>query len=111
MEKARKITNLISWGIVIITGFLLLFHWNSIPESVIVHIGAGISYGSKNTLIVLFIVEIVLNILFTLQHDVSFIRELKKAKVSSGLAEAAKIVIQIAAVIILSVFVLLAVML
>ena len=85
MEKARKITNLISWGIVIITGFLLLFNWNSIPESVIVHIGAGISYGSKNTLIVLFIVEIV--------------------------AEAATIVIQIAAVIILSVFVLLAVML
>ena len=66
---------------------------------------------SKNTLIVLFIVEIVLNILFTLQYDVSFIRELRKKKISYGLAEAVAIVIQIAAVIILSVFVLLAVML
>ena len=85
----------------------IFFHAES-TENII---GAGISYGSKNTLIVLFIVEIVLNILFTLQYDVSFIRELKKKKVSYGLAEAAAIVIQIAAVIILSVFVLLAVML
>lgn len=110
MEKARKITNLISWGIVIITGLLLLLNWPDIPSSVIVHIGAGISYGSKNTLIVLFIVDIVLNVLFTLRYDIPFVRELRKTRVSSGVPEAAAIVMQIAAVIILSVFVLLAVM-
>lgn len=109
MEKARKITNVISWGIVVITGILLLVCWKDIPALVITHIGAGISYGSKNILLMIFGVELVVNVLFTLHYDIPFIREMRKSKVSSGLLDVMAIVIQIAAVIILSLFVLLAV--
>lgn len=110
MEKARKITNGICWGITIITGLLLLVSWKEIPALVITHIGAGVSYGSKNTLLVIFGIEIVVNVLFMLHYDIPFIREMRKTKMSSGLLNVMAIVIQIAAVIILSLFVLLAVM-
>ena len=109
MKKARKITNGISWGIVAITGILLLFSWKDIPESVITHIGAGISYGSKNTLLLIFGVEFIVSLLFTLNYDIPFVREMRKAKVSSRLLNIASIIIQITVLITLSLFILLAV--
>ena len=109
MEKARKITNSVSWGIVTITGILLIVSWKDIPTLVITHIGAGISYGSKNILLLILGVELVVNVLFTLRCDIPIIREIRKTKVSSKLLDITAIAIQIIAVIILSLFVLLAV--
>ena len=109
MEKARKIINGISWGIVVITGILLFANWRTIPSLVITHIGAGISYGNKNILLIIFCIELVVSVLFTLHYDIPIIREIRKTKVSSKLLDITAIAIQIIAVIILSLFVLLAV--
>ena len=52
------------------------------PTLVITHIGMGISYGSKNILPMLFCVELMVNVLFTLRYDIPLIREMRKSKVS-----------------------------
>ena len=109
MENAKKIISIISWGIVVLTGILLIVNWNDISPLVITHIGMGISYGSKNILPMLFCVELVINVLFTLHYDIPIIREMRKSKVSSKFLDVMAIIIQMAAVIILSLFILLAV--
>ena len=109
MEKARKIINGISWGIVVITGILLFANWRTIPSLVITHIGAGISYGNKNILLIIFCIELVVSVLFTLHYDIPIIREMKKSKVANNLLNIMEIVIQMVVVIILSLFVLLTV--
>lgn len=78
MEKMRKIINGISWGIVVITGILLIIEWNDIPALVITHIGTGISYGSKNLLPILFCIELVVTVLFTLHYDIPLVRDMRK---------------------------------
>ena len=109
MEKARKIISGISWGIAVLTGILLIVSWNNIPALVITHIGMGISYGSKNILPMIFFFFFAVNILFTLRCDILTIREMRKSKVSSKFLDVTAIVIQMVAVIIMSSFVLLAV--
>ena len=109
MEKVRKIINGISWGIVVLTGIILIVSWNDIPTSVITHIGMGISYGSKNILPMLFCVEFVVNVLFTFRYDIPLIQEMRKSKVSSKFLDIMAIIMQMVVVVILSLFVLLAV--
>lgn len=109
MQKVRKIINGISWGIVVLTGIILIVSWNDIPTSVITHIGMGISYGSKNILPMLFCVELVVNVLFTFRYDIPLIQEMRKSKVSSKLLDVMAIIMQMVVVVILSLFVLLAV--
>ena len=107
MEKVKKIINSISWVIVALTGILLIVKW--IPALVITHIGMGISYGSKNILPMLFCIELVVTFLFTLRYDIPFIREMRKSKVSRKFLDIMAIIIQMVGVVILSLFVLLAV--
>ena len=107
MEKVKKIINSISWVIVALTGILLIVKWNDIPALVITHI--GISYGSKNILPMLFCIELVVTFLFTLRYDIPFIREMRKSKVSRKFLDIMAIIIQMVGVVILSLFVLLAV--
>ena len=76
---------------------------------VITHIGAGISYGNKNILLIIFCIVFVVSVLFTLHYDIPIIREMKKSKVSNNLLNIMEIVIQMVVVIILSLFVLLTV--
>ena len=83
--------------------------WNDIPALVITHIGMGISYGSKNILPMLFCIELVVTFLFTLRYDIPFIREMRKSKVSRKFLDIMAIIIQMVGVVILSLFVLLAV--
>ena len=109
MEKVKKIINSISWVIVALTGILLIVKWNDIPALVITHIGMGISYGSKNILPMLFCIELVVTFLFTLRYDIPFIREMRKSKVSRKFLDIMAIIIQMVGVVILSLFVLLAV--
>ncbi len=47
MDKIKKIVNYVSWIIIGMTGILLLVNWENIPETVVTHIGAGISYGGQ----------------------------------------------------------------
>lgn len=75
----------------------------------ITHIGMGISYGSKNILPMLFCIELVVTFLFTLRYDIPFIREMRKSKVSRKFLDIMAIIIQMVGVVILSLFVLLAV--
>ena len=93
MEKVKKIINSISWVIVALKGILLM----------------GISYGSKNILPMLFCIELVVTFLFTLRYDIPFIREMRKSKVSRKFLDIMAIIIQMVGVVILSLFVLLAV--
>lgn len=109
MEKVRKIVNSISWGIVVVTGIILIASWNDIPKSVITHIGMGISYGSKNILPMLFFIELMVTVLFTLRCDVPLIRDMRKSKVSSKFLGVMAIIMQIIVVAVVSLFILLAV--
>ena len=109
MEKVRKMIKVISWAIVVLTGIILFGSWNDMPTLVITHIGMGISYGSKNILPMLFCVELMVNVLFTLRYDIPLIREMRKSKVSSKFVDVMAIIMQMVAVVILSLFVLLAV--
>ena len=45
MDKIKKIINYVSWIIIGMSGILLLVNWENIPETVVTHIGFGISYG------------------------------------------------------------------
>ena len=93
-----------------LTGILLIVKWNDIPALVITHIGMGISYGSKNILPMLFCIELVVTFLFTLRlTTIPFIREMRKSKVSRKFLDIMAIIIQMVVVVILSLFVLLAV--
>lgn len=78
MDRIKKIINYITWAMIAVTGILFFANWNNIPESVITHIGLGVSYGSRNNLILLFIIEIIINTAFTLGYDIPFIRGMKK---------------------------------
>ena len=110
MDKVKKIINYISWIIILALAAGLLIRWGDIPESVIIHIGFGqISYGSKNMLLVLLAVEILLNIVFTLGYDVSFIREMRKTKQSAAAVGLMSAVLQIIAVTVMGFFILAAI--
>ena len=58
MDKIKKIINYVSWIIIGMSGILLLVNWENIPETVVTHIGLGISYGDKNNLIMFLIIEL-----------------------------------------------------
>ena len=63
MDKIKRIINYVSWGIIGITGLIFVVNWENIPASVITHIGFGsVSYGSKYTLIIIFVIEIIVPI-------------------------------------------------
>lgn len=110
MNKVKRIINYISWIIILALTAGLLIRWGNIPESVIMHIGFGqISYGSKNMLLVILAVEILLNIVFTLGYDVSFIREMRKTKQSAAAVGLMSAVLQIIAVIVMGFFILAAI--
>ena len=109
MEKVRKTVNSISWGIVVLTGIILIASWNDIPKLVITHIGMGISYGSRNIMPMLFCIELMVNVLFTLRYDIPLIRDMRKSKVSSKFLGVMAIIMQIIVVAIVSLFILLAV--
>ena len=105
MDKVKKIINYISWIIILILAAGLLIRWGNIPENVITHAGFGqISYGNKYMLIVILVLEILLNTVFTLGYDVSFIREMKKTKQPAGVIRFVSAVLQIAALIIIGFF-------
>lgn len=106
MDKIKKIVNYVSWIIIGMTGILLLVNWENIPETVVTHIGAGISYGGKKNLILFFIIEVIINAVFTAGYDVSFIREMKKTRQSSYLAEIISMAVRVLAVLIISAFIL-----
>ncbi|HIY31406.1 MAG TPA: hypothetical protein H9732_11100 [Candidatus Mediterraneibacter avicola] len=106
MDRIKKIINYITWAMIAVTGILFFANWNSIPESVITHIGLGISYGSRNNLILLLIVEIIINVLFTLGYDIPFIREMRKTGQPSYIIAGISMVIQVIAVLIMSAFIL-----
>ena len=87
-----------------------MIRWGDIPESVIIHIGfRQISYGSKNMLLVILAVGILLNIVFTLGYDVSFIREMRKTKQSAAAVGLMSAVLQIIAVNVIGFFILAAI--
>ena len=109
MEKVRKTVNSISWGIVVLTGIILIASWNDIPKLVITHIGMGISYGSRNILPMLFCIELMVTVLFTLRYDIPLIRDMRKSKVASKFLGVMAIIMQIIVVAIVSLFILLAV--
>ena len=110
MDKVKKIINYISWIIILALATRLLIAWRDRPDTVIIHIGFGqISYGSKNILLVILAVEILLNIIFTLGYDVSFIREMRKTKQSAAAVGLMSAVLQIIAVTVIGFFILAAI--
>ena len=110
LDKFKKIINYISWIIILALAAGLLIRWDNIPEFVIMHIGFGqISYGNKNMLLVILAVGILLNIVFTLGYDVSFIREMRKTKQSATAVGLMSAVLQIIAVTVIGFFILAAI--
>lgn len=63
----------------------------------------------ENITSMLFCIELVVTFLFTLRYDIPFIREMRKSKVSRKFLDIMAIIIQMVGVVILSLFVLLAV--
>lgn len=106
MDKIKRIINYVSWIIIGMTGILLLVNWENIPETVVTHIGAGISYGGKKKLILFFIIEVIINAVFTAGYDVSFIREMKKNRQPAYLIDGISMVIQVIVVLVMSAFIL-----
>ena len=106
MDKIKKIINYVSWIIIGMSGVLLLVNWENIPETVVTHIGFGISYGGKNNLIMFLIIEVIINAVFTMGYDISFIREMRKARQPSYLIDGISMVIQVIAVLVMSAFIL-----
>ena len=93
-----------------LTGIILFASWNDMPTLVITHIGMGISYGSKNILPMLFCVELMVMFFFTLRYDIPLIREMRKIeRCPQKFVDVMAIIMQMVAVVILSLFVLLAV--
>ena len=106
MDKIKKIINYVSWIIIGMSGILLLVNWENIPETVVTHIGLGISYGDKNNLIMFLIIEVIINAVFTMGYDISFIREMRKTRQPSYLIDGISMVIQVIAVLVMSAFIL-----
>lgn len=107
MDKIKRIINYVSWGIIGITGFIFVVNWKNIPASVITHIGfVSVSYGSKYTLIIIFVIEIIANLVFTLGYDIPYIKEVRKTRQPSFLVDGLSIVIQSFAVLMMSAFIL-----
>lgn len=107
MDKIKRIINYVSWGIIGITGLIFVVNWKNIPASVITHIGFGsVSYGSKYTLIIIFVIEIIANLVFTLGYDIPYIKEVRKTRQPSLLVDGLRIVIQAFAVLMMSAFIL-----
>ena len=106
MDKIKKIINYVSWIIIGMSGILLLVNWENIPETVVTHIGLGISYGDKNNLIMFLIIEVIINAVFTMGYDISFIREMRKARQPSYLIDGISMVIQVIAMLVMSAFIL-----
>ena len=73
MDRIKKIINYITWAMIAVTGILFFANWNNIPESVITHIGLGVSYGSRNNLILLFIIEIIIMLLIEITPIINII--------------------------------------
>lgn len=108
MKQMRKIINYVSWLIIIILGIMLVIHWNRIPEFVMTDSGLGmISYGNKVSLIALYILEIIVNTMFTIGQDIPFIREVKKTKISPILVDVISIIIQMLVLIMICAFIIL----
>ncbi len=106
MDKIKKIINYVSWIIIGMSGILLLVNWENIPETVVTHIGLGISYGDKNNLIMFLVIEVIINAVFTMGYDISFIREMRKTRQPSYLIDGISMVIQVIAVLVMSAFIL-----
>lgn len=106
MDKIKKIVNYVLWIIIGMTGILLLVNWENVPETVVTHIGAGISYGGKKNLILFFIIEVIINAVFTAGYDVSFIREMKRTRQPSYRIDGISMVIRGIMVLVMSVFIL-----
>lgn len=110
MGKANKIINYISWIIILALTAGVVIRWDSISEPVITHIGFGqITYGSKNMLFVIVAIGIVLNAVFTLGYDVSFIREMRKTKQPASVIGLVRVVLQIAVLAVIGFFILAAI--
>ena len=107
MDKIKRIINYTSWGIIGITGLIFVVNWKNIPASVITHSGFGsVSYGSKYTLIIIFVIEIIVNLVFTLGYDIPYIKEIRKTRPPSFLVDGVSIFIQVLAVLVMSAFIL-----
>ncbi len=106
MDKIKKIINYVSWIIIGMSGILLLVNWENIPETVVTHIGIGITYGGKNNLILFLIIEVIINAVFTMGYEISFIREMRKTRQPSSLIDGSSMVIQVIAVMVMSAFIL-----
>ena len=106
MDKIKKIINYVSWIIIGMSGILLLVNWENIPETVVTHIGLGSSYGGKNNLIMFLVIEVIINAVFTMGYDISFIREMRKTRQPSYLIDGISMVIQVIAVLVMSAFIL-----
>ena len=106
MDKIKKIINYVSWIIIGMSGILLLVNWENIPETVVTHIGLGISYGDKNNLIMFLVIEVIINAVFTMGYDISFIREMRKTRQPSYLIDGISMVIQVIAMLVMSAFIL-----
>ncbi|HIX64170.1 MAG TPA: hypothetical protein H9852_07050 [Candidatus Mediterraneibacter colneyensis] len=106
MNRIRKTIHVISWAVIIILGMALLVRWNDISEPVITHIGAGISYGSKSTLAVIYIIEIIVNAVFTFGYEIPFAKEMRKTGTPNLLVDVVSVVLQAAALLVVSGFIL-----
>lgn len=108
MVKTKKVMNCISWLVIAIISIMLFMNWNDIPSTVVTHSGGGnISYGDKSNLIIFLSIGIVVNIMYTLNIDIPFIKSLKKTKQSNTFTSIIAIIIQIMVIFVLSAFVLL----
>lgn len=107
MENVKKGVQVFSWFILIGIGILLFVNQEQIGSSVAMHSGGGrISYGSKTTLLALFVIEIVVNALFTFGYDIPFIKAMKRTKQPTAFVNSIAMVIQLMALFVMSAFIL-----
>lgn len=110
MKTLRKIVNVVLWIIIVMIGCMMLYKWNEIGQQVKAHsnLTGGFSMGDKSILVAIFMMEIIVNIIFTKGYDLPITKQLRQNN-ASILPDIINLFLQITALLVLSAFVLAAI--
>lgn len=112
MKNIKIAVNVISWSIIVILGAMMILNWNEIGQQVKIHsdLANGFSTGYKSILLAIYIMEIIVNIVFTKGYDISMTKGLRRKNSTSLLPDIINVFLQLTALFVLSTFVLSAIL-
>ena len=108
MKNLKIAVNVISWSIIFLLGVMMILKWNEIGQQVKMHsdLAGGFSMGDKSILLAIYIMEIIVNIVFTKGYDIPMTKELRRKNSTSFLPDIINVFLQMTACLVLSAFVL-----